>query len=251
MNDQSKNSITNCQISHILVGLSVIVFYKLAKFFKLKDKHNNIDNYNTNYLNNSIESFDTSISKDINKFISGIKKNIPTVDQVSTLTADQINAYTSQLNTLTSQISQFQAALASPSPAVSTSDLTNFPSVDIAAQQQYQQFQIDYLNKQITKSQDILNSQSVSNSSTNYKPIKVFSSCVIANADGSTTIDQPVSNTSNMKTGSSSSASLVSPFTDMLINKTSSQSNSQNSDPFLNLSSNTGIFGKLVSEYIK
>ena len=60
MNDQSKNSITNCQISHILVGLSVIVFYKLAKFFKLKDKHNNIDNYNTNYLNNSIESFDTS-----------------------------------------------------------------------------------------------------------------------------------------------------------------------------------------------
>jgi hypothetical protein len=240
MNENIKNTITNCQISHILVGLSVIVFYKLAKYFKIKDK-----SYNNNTINKSIEPFDTdtALAKGISDFISGI--NIPSVNQVSSLNADQIAAYTTQLTSLTNQISQLQNALSSPSPSAISTDTSNIQSVDIAAQQQYQQFQIDYLNKQIKNSQDILNAQSVADSSSNYKPIKVFSSCVVANADGSTTVEQPV-----VTSASSRSPPSISSFVDTLINNTISQSNSQTNGPVLNLSPNTGIFNKLASTYI-
>ena len=254
MNQHIKNTITHCQISHILVGLSVIVFYKLAKYFKIKDTNFKINNNNNNNINiKSIESFgdDTMISQDINDFISGIDTKLPSAKEMVGLNADQISAYTKQLNELTSQLSQFQSALTSPKPVVASSDTSDISSVDIAAQQQYQQFQIDYLNKQIKNSQDILNAQTVSNSSTNYKPIKVFSSCIIANADGTTTAEQPVGN--NIKsqyTGSKSVSSFGDTLANNIINNTISQSNSQTSAPFLNLSPTTGFFGELVNKYI-
>ena len=257
MNQHIKTTVTHCQISHILVGLSVIVFYKLAKYFKIKDTNFKIYNNNNNNNNNnkSIESFggDTTInSQDINDFISGINSSLLSPESVSVLTTDQSNAYTTQLAALTSQISQLQSALDSPKPAVVSSDTSTISSVDIAAQQQYQQFQIEYLNKQIKNSQDILNSQSVSNSSTNYKPIKVFSSCVIANADGTTTVDQPVvNNIKSQSTGSKSVSSFGDTLANNIINNTISQSNSQTSGPAaLNLSSKTGFFGELIEKYI-
>ena len=242
MNENIKNTITNCQISHILVGLSIIVFYKLAKYFKIKDK-----GYNNNIINKSIESFetDTALAKGISDFISGINDNLLSTNQVSNLNAEQIAGYTKQLSNLTNQINQLQNALSSPSPSAMSTDTSNIQSVDIAAQQQYQQFQIDYLNKQIKNSQDILNAQAIANSSTNYKPIKVFSSCVVANADGSTTVEQPV-----VTSASSRSPPSISSFVDTLINNTISQSNSQTNGPVLNLSPNTGIFNKLASTYI-
>ena len=244
MNDKIKNTITNCQISHILVGLSVIVFYKLAKYFKIKDK-----DYKFNNINNSKESFtnDTALTKDISDFISGKGNNLLSIDQVSTLNADQITAYTNQLQSLTSQISQLQSALATPTSPNNSTNTSNIQSLDIAAQQQYQQFQIDYLTKQIQNSQNIINAQTVADSSTNYKPIKVFSSCVIANANGTTTVDQPVNPT---KQNPSSGSSSVSSFVDTIINNTISQSNSQTSGPAMTLSPTTGKLGEILTNYL-
>ena len=249
MNENIKNTITNCQITHILVGLSVIVFYKLAKYFKIKDKGYKFNNYNATNIKTSTESFadTTSMSQDINDFISGANNSILSTNQLSNLTTDQLTRYTTQLSDIASKISQLQSAIVSPPPSTST-DTSNIPSLDIAAQQQYQQFQINYLNKQIKNSQDILNAQSVANSSTNYKPIKVFSSCVIANADGSTTVEKPVVN--NSSSGSSSVSAFSDTLANNIINNTISQSNSQNSDQFLNLSENAGIFKKLLSDYV-
>jgi len=250
MNENIKNTITNCQISHILIGLSVIVFYKLANYFKLKDKDYKMNTNNKNNINNSIESFNntSSMSQDINDFITGINTSTPSPDQISSLSPDQISNYTAKLDKLTSQISKLQSVLESPSSSEISTDTSNIQSADIATQQQFQQFQIDYLNKQIKNSQDILNAQAVANSSTNYKPIKVFSSCVIANADGTTTVDKPVVNSSS--TGSTGARQSVSSFVDTLINNTITQSNSQTSGPVLNLSPETGIFNKLASEYL-
>lgn len=244
MNDKIKNTITNCQISHILVGLSVIVFYKLAKYFKIKDK-----DYKFNNINNSKESFtnDTALTQDISDFISGKRNSILSIDQVSTLNADQIAAYTNQLQTLTSQISQLQSALTTPTSPNNSTDTSNIQSLDIAAQQQYQQFQIDYLTKQIKNSQNIINAQTVADSSTNYKPIKVFSSCIIANADGTTTTDKPINPTEQK---SSSGSPSVSSFADMIINNTISQANSQTSGPAMNLSPTTGKLGEILTNYI-
>ena len=256
MNDKVKTTITNCQFSHIFIGLSVIVFYKLVNYFKLKD-NNTIFNNNTNNNNNNTtkEHFDTSITQDINDFITGINVELPSTNQVSNLNADQINAYTTQLNNLTTQLNQLQNTLASPKPASISTDISNMQNVDIAAQQQYQQFQIDYLNKQIANAQNVINAQSVANTSNNYKPIKVFSSCIISNADGTTTVEKPVSNPV-AKLPPSSSA-----FTN-LINNAISQSNSQTKGPMLNLSQTnesmsnmfapeTGKLGEIFTQYVK
>ena len=244
MNDKIKNTITNCQISHILVGLSVIVFYKLAKYFKIKDK-----DYNFNNVNNSKESFtatDSTLTKNISDFISGVDSKLLTVNDASTLNADQIAAYITTLEDLTTKISDLKVALA-PSPIDNATDTSNMSSLDISAQQQYQQFQIDYLTKQIQNSQNIINAQSIADSATNYKPIKVFSSCVIANANGTTTVEQPVNPTvHNTSTGSSS----ISSFVDTLINNTISQSNSQTSGPAMNLSPTTGKLGEVFTNYL-
>jgi hypothetical protein len=254
MNENIKNTITNCQISHILVGLSVIVFYKLAKYFKIKDKgnkfnNNNNNNDNTTNIKSSTESFadTTSMSQDINDFISGANNSILSTNQLSNLTTDQLTGYTTQLSDIASKISQLQSAIVSPPPSTST-DTSNIPSLDIAAQQQYQQFQINYLNKQIKNSQDILNAQSVANSSTNYKPIKVFSSCVIANADGSTTVEKPVVN--NTSSDSSSISAFSDTIANNIINNTISQSNFEDRSPLLNLSTKTGMFNNIISTYL-
>jgi hypothetical protein len=244
MNDKIKNTITNCQLSHILIGLSVIVFYKLAKYFKIKDK-----DYNFNNINNSKESFtatDSTLTKNISDFISGIDKNIVNINEVSTLNADQIRAYTTALENLTNKISEVKLALAPP-PIDNATDTSNMSSLDISAQQQYQQFQIDYLTKQIQNSQNIINAQTIADSATNYKPIKVFSSCVIANANGTTTVDQPVNPT---KQNPSSGSSSISSFVDTLINNTISQSNSQTSGPAMNLSPTTGKLGEVFTNYL-
>lgn len=247
MNEQIKNTITNCQISHILIGLSVIIFYKLAKYFKLTDKDYKNTTKNTN--NNRIESFSdtTSISKNINDFISGATNNIPSASQLTNLTPEQLTAYSTQLNNLTSQISQLNTALSSPTP-ISSPDASDLSSLDIAAQQQYQLFQINYLNKQIQNSQDIINAQTISNLSTNYKPIKVFSSCVISNADGSTTIEKPVNSSNQVISSNFSNISSTPTNADIIINNANSQSTSTSND--LLLSPNTGIFNNLISQYL-
>ena len=59
---------------------------------------------------------------------------------------------------------------------------------------------------------DIINTQSIAKMSANYKPIKVFSSCVIANADGTNTIqDKPVNYSVNQSNIPGSNTISLSP----------------------------------------
>jgi len=235
-NDKNKNNTNNssCLLSHIVVGLSVIVFYKLAKHFKLNDKLN--DRFN--YSNNTKEKFSDTVTQSINDFITGSHTEIVSSQQAATLTPAQLTAYTNKLNTLIDNLNNLQTTLSAPQTVTSPSNLS---TLDLEAQQQYQMFQIDYLNKQIKNAQDIINAQSIADSTTNYKPIKVFSSCVVSNANGSTTTEIPVSNSSNQ---SSSNGGLQmttdsTPQTQQMLN-TISQSNTQTSGP--QLSPQAGAF---------
>lgn len=254
MNNINLKSITttsnSCLLSHIVIGLSVIVFYKLVRRFKLSDMLNTRENF-----------FGDSVTESINSFITGSDLGILQPNQVSTLTPSQLSDYSTKLDTLISNIGSLQTQINSPNP-LSGSNPATLTSMDLASQQQYQMFQIDYLNKQIKNSQDIINAQSISDSTTNYKPIKVFSSCVVSNANGTTTNEQPVevskgSGTSGSQ-GSPSSMQIASssPATQQMLNtigNTISQSNSQTSGPaltpsFLNLSATTGVFNNILSQ---
>jgi len=260
MNNLNLKSITttsnSCLLSHIVIGLSVIVFYKLARRFKL-----------SNMLNIKEHFFADPVTESINNFITGSDLGILQPNQVSALTPSQLSDYSSKLDTLISNIGSLQTQINDPNPLSGTNPST-LTSMDLASQQQYQMFQIDYLNKQIKNSQDIVNAQSISDTTINYKPIKVFSSCVISNDNG-TINEQPLQGTrgspgsqgtqgSPGSPGSQSSMQIASssPATQQMLNtisNTISQSNSQTSGPslapsFLNFTSNAGVFSNIISQ---
>jgi hypothetical protein len=251
MNNVNLKNITttsnSCLLSHIVIGLSVIVFYKLARRFKL-----------SNMLNIREHFFTDPVTESINNFITGSDLGILQPNQASTLTPAQLSDYSSKLDTLISNVGSLQTQLNSPNPLSGTNP-SNITSMDLASQQQYQMFQIDYLNKQIKNSQDIVNAQSISDSTTNYKPIKVFSSCVISNDNGTMNEQQVQDKQGSQGTrGSQSSMQIASssPATQQMLNtisNTISQSNNQTSGPslapsFLNLTSNAGVFSNIISQ---
>ena len=248
-NDKIKTNTNNtsCLLSHIVVGLSVIVFYKLAKHFKISDKLNKnyygSNSINTNTNTNTKEKFTDSVTESINSFIRNTNTEIATPEQAEKMSANDLNAYSNKLDTLINNMRTLQNTINSPNP-LSNSNPANLTTLDLSSQQQYQMFQIDYLNKQIKNAQDIINAQAIADSTSNYKPIKVFSSCVVSNANGSTTKEALVDSSSSSGNsgglgGLQSSTDSQSDNTKQMLN-TISQSNSQNNGP--QLSSKTGAF---------
>ena len=225
MGNSEKNS--RCLLSHIVVGLSVIVFYKLSRYYKLKDNLSKTENF-----------YDGDpVSNSMNNFVTGSSLGLITPDQASTLTPTDLASYNTKLDTLIGNINSLQDKLNSPSADI-VANPDNMTSMDLDSLQKYQMFQIDYLNKQVKNSQDILNAQQISNSTTNYKPIKVFSSCVISNANGSTTNNQQFDNVIQSLNPSNIAASSASA---QQIMKTTSQ------QPALDLSASTGAIGSFLS----
>lgn len=228
-----KNTTYNysCLMSHIVIGLSVIVFYRLASRLKIN-----------NFFNNNKENFD-----DMNDFINGNSDFIAPV-QVSSLSQTQISDYSNKLDTIIDNLQDLQKKQSAGPDPLANVNPANLNTLDLSAQQQYQIFQIDYLNKQIKNAQDVINAESVTESNTVYKPIKVFSSCIVANADGSVTKDIPISNEfQNIPNNSSSTKNMLN---------TISQSNNQTNGPdllkpSLLLSPNAGVFNNILSSIQK
>jgi len=231
-NYKIKSSINNssCLLSHMVVGFSGIMFYKLAKQFKLNDIIIKFSNNNENFYSAS----------SINDFINDTTKtDLISTNQAAKLTPIQLKEYSNKLDSIMSNLNALQKSQSTVDPLINVNP-ANLNTLDLTAQQQYQMFQLDYLNKQLQNSQDILNAQNISDSSVNYKPIKVFSSCVVANANGTTSSDTPVLNQGKNISDTSSS----NPATNNIL-KTISQSNSQTSGPAL--SPSTGVFNNVLS----
>ena len=249
---ESGNNIHNSLLSHIVVGLSVIVFYKLARYFKLTNKLNTTTtNLNTIPSSSIKEPFNNdTVSQSINDFISNTNTSIISNDQVNTLTPVEFANYTQKIDSLVKSITDLKTQINAPS-ALNSSMPANMSSMDLAAQQQYQMFQINFLQNQIKNAQDVINASSIAKSSVNYKPIKVFSSCVVSNANGDTTIEQSVGNkTSSLLgglPGTALSGSGSGSSTSNQILNTISQSNNQTSGPVLNVSPSTGMLGSVLS----
>jgi len=184
MNDKSnKTNSSNhqyCKLSHIVIGLTVIVFYKLVRYYKIKKEIKKID---------TTETF--RVDQSINDFISNTSDVIVNQDE-KTLSDSVIKNYTGIIAELTSQIKKLNETQAQQNDKANNPQaITNIDTIGLENQQAFQELQIDYLSKQIKSAQDIINQNTASNNSTNYKPIKLYSSCV-ANANGSMTAEQPV-----------------------------------------------------------
>jgi hypothetical protein len=253
----------NCHISHIIVGLSVMVFYKLARVLNLKKS--------------TAEGFYSTNS--ITDFLSGnLSNNLINEQQAQALTPAQLKDYSDKLDSIINALNTLNNQSSNPQPNLSISP-SNIQKLDLESQQQYQMFQIDYLNKQIQNAKDIINSQKLADNNTNYKPIKVYSSCIISNADGTTSLDVPVtsnrSGNSNINglqyTGSGSGAGAgvggvggagggagvggagiggagnISTSGSLVSSSNGSRGSSTSSSNFINLSPSTGVFNKLLN----
>jgi len=214
------NKTNDCQLSHIVIGLTIIVFYKLVKYYRIKQ---------TNKLNNK-EAFTTSAS--INDFIIG-KLEEPINQNINKLDNDKLTDYTNTLSDLTNEIKKLNINNSSEQESEIPKVDANIDTITIENQQSLQQFQIDYLTKQIKNAQDIINSETISKSTQNYKPIKIFSSCV-ANADGTLTMEQPINN--ELKS--------LNPLNSTTNSESSNKINEANSQGSVNISD---LFSKLIN----
>jgi uncharacterized coiled-coil protein SlyX len=190
MNDKSNKvntSIQYCKLSHIVIGLTVIVFYKLVRYYKIQKEIKKIDNIKSNIINT--EKF--TVEQSINDFIANTTDIIVNQDE-KTLSDSMIKKYTDTINNLTTQIRKLNdTQIAQNDKSNNPQAITNIDTIGLENQQAFQELQIDYLSKQIQSAQDVINQNTVSSNAINYKPIKLYSSCV-ANANGTMTAEQPV-----------------------------------------------------------
>jgi hypothetical protein len=259
-----KDNNYSCQVSHIIIGLSVIVFYKLAKWIQL-----NIYIKSEKSENNKkqLETFQNSTANLINDFINGNQQGIISQAQATTLSQNELSIYNNKLQQLIDSLQQLNAnsQQSTLSPEIS-SNPANLNKLDLEATQQYQMFVIDYLNNQLNNAKDIINQQNVANVSSNYKPIKVYSSCVISNANGTNSIQEiPVNSNSTISGGNSpaqqifqttSQSSATNPSVPVLQQQMQQQSRFINTPVVgsstnpLNLSAQTGVLGDLVNKVL-
>lgn len=193
MNDKSnKSNHQYCKLSHIVIGLTVIVFYKLVRYYNIKKEIKNINNSIDNSIDNNIISKEKfTVEQSINDFITNNTDVIVNQDP-NTLSESMIKNYTNTINALVSKIGELndnQAQQDDKSNLPKT--ITNIDTIGLENQQAFQELQIDYLSKQIQNAQDVINQNTVSSNAINYKPIKLYSSCV-ANANGTMTAEEPV-----------------------------------------------------------
>ena len=176
-NTSNKSNNQYCKLSHIVIGLTVIVFYKLVRYYKINKEVKNINN-------KKIERF--TVDQSINDFISNTTDVIVNQDE-KTLSDAIIKSYSETIGDLTAQIKKLNDTQTAQNERVNNpQQITNIDTIGLENQQAFQELQIDYLSKQIKNAQDIINQNTISSNSINYKPIKLYSSCV-ANANGSIT----------------------------------------------------------------
>ena len=227
---KSSTNNSSCLLSHIVVGFSVIIFYKLSKHIKLNDYIKYPFTKNNEYFDN------------IGNFINNSKSELISPQNASTLSPTQLTDYSNKLDSLILSLNNLQKT--TPTSASTNINPANLSSLDLSTQQQYQMFQTDFLNKQVKNVQDILNAQTISDTTINYKPIKVFSSCIVSNANGTTTSDIPVSNNfQNVEKNTGNAANAANAANNIM--KTISQSNGQTQGPLL--SSTTGLFNTFLT----
>ena len=232
-----KDNNYKCQVSHIVIGISVIVFYKVAKYYQIKSTKEGFVSVDTTKL--------------INDFINGNQNYTISQSQAAGMTNDQLTAYNAKLQELIDALQNINTPQATTANPISANP-SNINKLNLESQQQYQMFVIDYLNNQLQNARDIVNAQTVASVSSNYKPIKVYSSCVISNANGTNTIqDIPINSPGSTPNTSSSGLS-----TTQQILQTTSQSGTPGAGPILNqqqaqsstpLYPGAGVFSSLLS----
>jgi hypothetical protein len=217
-----------CFTTHLVVGLTALVLYKLILHFKTADLVKPLENK----LMMTKESFE-SLPDSINSFILGEDINRPSSSTFNSMPASAAQQYLSKLDSLVNAIDALKTDQQTTASGLQSTNNSTIDRLNLESLQQFQNFQIQYLQNQINKTKELINNQQIAELSKEYKPIKVYSSCSVSNAEGTLTNDQPIQVTNNNL--------------NTISNPQSYNTMTQSSIPrSVDLSTSTGAFGQLL-----
>ena len=161
------------QLIFILLALIIMVIYKYLTYRHM--------------MLNSPKSVDTftGISEQLAEFV---EQDIPTgVNQTN------LNTYTSLIKDLQDRVDIMNQYLKdlSEKAADNKNNTPAFGGLDFQAGQQIQDFQINKIRSDIQRTSDLIKQNRLMEDAKKYNKIKVFSSCVVAGADGGFQQDTP------------------------------------------------------------
>ena len=193
-----KGKVFNPQMMFILLVLVIIVIHKLILVSQKKKRLDTKEHFTEQ----------TDLAAQINQFIDR-QSSDQVVKQIPAMSNEQQRQYLQSIQNLSNQVTSLNQRLNdvnqnSNSIVGSGQPGTTNDRLSLETIQKMQNFQIDYLQKQIEKSKELLQQQEIEESIKKYRPIKVYSSCAVSSADGafsndavSNNLQQPVSNMSN------------------------------------------------------
>lgn len=179
---QTKNY--DSQLIFILLAVLTIVIYKYAIYRQLakSEGFQDFTDEINQFLNKDVPQGATQTS--INEYKTGLAK---LQDKV-----DLMNEYLAELKNAGSQLSDASDGL----------DGSKASELNIQASQQIQDYRLNKLRDEIRRTQDIITQADLARSATKYNKIKVLSSCIVSNADGTYSKDTPTPTTTGQTGGS-------------------------------------------------
>lgn len=170
----SKDRLFNPQLMFIVLSLSVVVAYKVIYYKNLTKKGN--------------EGF-IDVGSEIVNFIEG-QGNEMVADRLASISETDRKEYIDAISDLSGRVATLNQRMEEKSREGGLNEnLGTNDTLSLETIQKMQNFQIDFLQKQIDRSKELLQQQEIEESIKKYKPIKVYSSCNVSSADGAFTED--------------------------------------------------------------
>jgi hypothetical protein len=194
------------QLIFILLALIIMVIYKYLTYRHMM---------RNNSLNKPETFTGTGIAEQLAAFV---EQDIPTgVNQAN------INTYSSMIKELQDRVDIMNQYLRDLTETASENknNTPAFGGLDFQAGQQIQDFQINKIRSDIQRTADLIKQNRLLEDAKKYNKIKVFSSCVVAGADGGLQQDTP---STGQRTQGASSSSQATPAGMMATSSGSSSS---------------------------
>lgn len=211
------------QLIFILLALIIMVIYKYLTYRHLIRTNNTTINKTINKIEPYLDFTD-----EINKFMG---QDIP-----NGINQNNINEYKSQISVLQDKVDTMNEYLKDLNERSNVSDTTTNNAVigglDFQTGQQIQDYRIKKAQQDIQRTADLIKQNRLAEDAKKYNKIKVFSSCVVAGADGSYSQDTPsTSGNPNNIISSKSTTQIVNPITGMTSSNISNLSSGSVSAP--------------------
>lgn len=212
----------NTQFMFIFLCIATLIIYKYMLYYRLNKNVSNQEGF-------------FNFSSEVNKFLNN--DNMP-----NNSTPESVQEYKNKLTELNDKVDIMNEYLQEINNIAkgNTDNKANsaFDELNIQASQQIQDYRIKQLQKEIEQTTDLIKKSKLNQDSKNFKKIPVYSSCIISNADGSMSVDNPSPN-SNSNSSSRDSNNIIN-LNNQIANRTSQPANISTSGGVNGNSSNNG-----------